>query len=245
MNPVNYDVVAPAYDRRYERNRYEGVRACLQRFVDGALAAAEVGCGTGHWLAELSARGLQVLGGLDLSSGMLEQARAAAPTALLARGTAERLPWVDAAFDRIFCVNALHHFRDRAAFVSEAHRVLRQGGGLMTIGLDPHRGDDEWWVYDYFPAARQADLARYPSTPAIRELLAAAGFREPTTDAVQHFVGEIPFDRARDQGFLDRRATSQFMVIADDDYDAGIERILAERPILRSNVHLHATIAWT
>jgi ubiquinone/menaquinone biosynthesis C-methylase UbiE len=40
----------------------------------------------------------------------------------------------DASFDRLFCVNALHHFRDKRAFVVEARRVLRRGGRMMTIG---------------------------------------------------------------------------------------------------------------
>ena len=246
MNPVNYDIVAPAYNRRYERNRYDGVLAFLRRFVEGGpLAVAEVGCGTGHWLGELSGCGFRVLAGLDFSSGMLQQARAAAPTAWLTRGKAEQLPWVDASFDRLYCVNAIHHFRDPSAFVSEARRVLRPGGGLMSIGLDPHRGDDEWWVYDYFPGALRADLLRYPSTPMILDLLRAAGFREPATEAAQHFSGEIPFEAAREKGFLDRRSTSQLMVIGDDDYEAGLRRLLTERPILRSNVRLHAMTAWT
>ncbi|HMG19531.1 MAG TPA: class I SAM-dependent methyltransferase, partial [Gemmatimonadales bacterium] len=75
MRPLNYDVVAPAYDRRYERNRYDGVRACLRRFAESApvTAIAEVGCGTGHWLADLSHSGFNALVGIDPSSRMLEQ----------------------------------------------------------------------------------------------------------------------------------------------------------------------------
>ena len=87
---------------------------------------------------------------------------------LLVRGTAERLPWADASFDRVFCVNALHHFFDARAFVTECRRVLRAGGGLLTIGLDPHTGLDRWWVYDFFPAALEADRQRYASTASIR-----------------------------------------------------------------------------
>ena len=94
MQAVNYDLVATAYDRRYERNRYDGVRAVLRQFVDGAHAAAvaEVGCGTGHWLADLSDGGFRPLIGLDLSSGMLRQAQASVPTVRLVRGTAANCP---------------------------------------------------------------------------------------------------------------------------------------------------------
>ena len=68
---------------------------------------------------------------------------------------------------------------------------------------------------------------------------------EPTTEVAQHIRVEIPFEAARDQGFVDRDATSQLMVIGDDDYETGMKRLSAELPILRSNVRLYATTAWT
>jgi ubiquinone/menaquinone biosynthesis C-methylase UbiE len=67
------------------------------------------------------------------------------------RARAEALPWRDATFDRVFCVNALHHFADRVRFFAEARRILKPGGALMSIGKDPHADRDSWWVYDYFP----------------------------------------------------------------------------------------------
>jgi ubiquinone/menaquinone biosynthesis C-methylase UbiE len=154
------------------------------------------------------------------------------------------LPWCDARFDRVFCVNALHHFEARFAFMSECRRVLRPGGGLLTIGLDPHCGDDRWWVYDFFPAALEADRLRYLSTPMIRAALTAAGFREPATEIAQRIPAELSFEAARAQGFVDRRSTSQLMVISDDEYELGSRRLYAEQPVLRADLRLWATTAW-
>jgi ubiquinone/menaquinone biosynthesis C-methylase UbiE len=247
MKPVDYDRVASEYDSRYERNRYDGIRACLHRFVGAGhhKTVAEVGCGTGHWLADLSHAGFTRLLGLDLSAGMLERAHAAAPSARLTRGTAEQLPWADACLDRVFCVNALHHFRNPRTFISECRRVLRSGSGLLTIGLDPHNGRDRWWVYDFFPAALDADRRRYPPTSVIRDWLTAAGFREPVTEVAQYFPAEMSFEVAREKGFTDRSATSQLMVISDEDYEAGMRRLLADQPVLRSDLRVYATTAWT
>jgi hypothetical protein len=79
----------------------------------------------------------------------------------------------------------------------------------------------------------------------IREWLTASGFREPATEVAQHLPREIAFESARQEGFLDRHATSQFMVIGDDAYEAGMARLLAEQPVLRADLRLYATSAWT
>jgi ubiquinone/menaquinone biosynthesis C-methylase UbiE len=243
-NPVNYDAVAPAYDRRYERNRFDGVTAILQRFIGepARVDAAEVGCGTGHWLAGIQGR-VRTAAGLDLSAGMLQRARTAAPSARVVRGRAESLPWASARFDRLFCINALHHFENADAFMSEAHRVLRPGGAIMIVGLDPHTGLDRWWIYDCFPSALTADRARYLSSGSIRARLEAAGFADAVTEVAQHIPAALPFDRAVERGVVDRRATSQLMVISDAEYEAGMRRLTAERPILHADLRLYATVA--
>lgn len=242
---VDYDVVAPAYDRRYELNRFDGVEAVLQRFIgdSGSADAAEVGCGTGHWLAQLRGR-VRRAAGLDLSAEMLQRARAAAPFALVVRGRAEKLPWGAGSFDRLFCISALHHFAEADAFMVEARRVLRASGAFLIIGLDPHTRLDRWWVYDYFPAALDVDRARYLSTSTIRERLEAVGFEEAATEVAQHIRTAIPFATAMERGLVHRRATSQLMVVSDTEYENGLQRLKAEQPILHADLRLYATFGW-
>ena len=125
---ADYDRIADKYDRRYDLHAYAGVKDALFNSLDSGTvsAALEVGCGTGHWLAEIrrqypSAERL-LLAGVEPAAGMLSRAQAANPDARLVRARAEALPWRDATFDRVFCVNALHHFADRVRFFHEARR---------------------------------------------------------------------------------------------------------------------------
>jgi ubiquinone/menaquinone biosynthesis C-methylase UbiE len=242
MHRVDYDDVASVYDRRYDINQHEGTLASLTEFAGTGLDVLEVGCGTGHWLVALDGRA-RMLAGVDQSDRMLRSARAASPDALLVRGRAEVLPFRSRSVDRLFAINAFHHFADKAAFAVEARRTLRPGGAAMTIGLDPHAGGDQWWVYDYFPASLEADRERYPPTRWIREVFAAAGFTDATTSVAQHIPAERPFAVALEQGLLDRRSTSQLMVISDADYEAGRRRLEEDEPVLRSDLRLYMTVA--
>ena len=141
------------------------------------------------------------------------------------RGPAERLPWRAAAFDRVYCVNALHHFRDAPASLAEARRVLRPGGAMMTIGLDPHVGADRWFIYDYFEGTLDIDKQRYPSSATIRDWMRVAGFAHCVTREVQYLSLRLPAREALDGGRLDKTVTSQLSVLTDEEYQRGMQRI--------------------
>ena len=243
MRRVDYDDVASTYNRRYERNRYDGTRAALYEFLGDAANAdvAEVGCGTGHWLADV-ADSVRTIIGIDASWEMLRCAATDACSALLIHARAEQLPLATASVDRVFCVNALHHFSDLATFANEARRVLRSGGSLMSVGLDPHTALDQWWIYDYFPGALAADRARYLPAQTIRDTFEGAGFADVHTNLAQHIPAAVSFQLAVERGHIDRRSTSQLLVISDAEYEGGLERMRQEQPMLRADLRLFATI---
>jgi SAM-dependent methyltransferase len=108
---TDYERLAPDYDRRYETNRYGGIDDALRAFAHAGQPLLEVGCGTGHWLAQLEATGCDPVG-LEPSGAMLARARARGLRAGLVQDSAEALPFPDASFDRVACINAIHHFED-------------------------------------------------------------------------------------------------------------------------------------
>ena len=222
MNRVDYDQVAPTYDERYRHGGPPGIAASLQRIVTGARRVLEVGCGTGHWLAEIAPR-VGFVCGLDRSRGMLE--RAGASAAPVVQGDACALPVAASAFDAVICVNALHHFTAPCDFVREARRVLRPGGTLVVIGMDPSAGLDRWYLYDYFPGTRETDLRRYPSAAAISTWMEEAGFEPPQRRIAARIEGEVEMRQVYDDPILSKNGTSQLTLLSDADFAAGMARI--------------------
>ena len=90
--------------------------------------------------------------GLDVSSGMLNEARRrAAGTGItnveFHQGSAEAVPFPDASFDAVTCRMAAHHFDSVPAFLVESARVLVPGGRLLVADTTPPDNApeiDEW-----------------------------------------------------------------------------------------------------
>ncbi|HEY3318318.1 MAG TPA: methyltransferase domain-containing protein [Coriobacteriia bacterium] len=54
-------------------------------------------------------------------------------------GCAEDMPFADDTFDALVVSDAFHHFRDQDGAVREMQRVVRCGGGVLVLELDPRR----------------------------------------------------------------------------------------------------------
>lgn len=253
---ADYNRIADKYDRRYDLHAYGGVKEALFNFLDSGTvsAALEVGCGTGHWLAEIRSgtppRGPLFLAGVDPAAGMLSRARAANTGARLVQARAEALPWGAAAFDRVFCVNALHHFSDRVRFFHEARRILKPGGALMSIGKDPHTDRDAWWVYDYFPETLTIDRDRFARVRVLRGELAQAGFAWAESFEADRIEAVMPASEALDAGVVDAAYTSQLTVLSEEEFNAGASRIREANAAaggqldLVADFRLYATVGW-
>lgn len=117
-------------------------------FAPGALigllpatwTVGDLGCGTGATAATLAPWVASVIG-VDASDEMLASAAerlGALPNVELRQGALEALPIDDASLDAATMVLVLHHLPAPAEALAEAARVLRPGGRLLLVDMEPH-----------------------------------------------------------------------------------------------------------
>ena len=131
----------------------------------------DVGCGSGRDMAWLEERGV-VVTGIDLSSGMLAQARPRVAGAL-ARMDMRHLALASGCFAGAWCMASLLHVPKAEApgVLRELHRVLLPGG-VLAVGLK--EGAGEGWERGPYGTVEQF-FARYAPEEA-ETLLATTGF---------------------------------------------------------------------
>jgi SAM-dependent methyltransferase len=112
------------------RGRRRVLRAALDRLPLGPAARLlDAGCGSGRTLDELARYGR--VSGIDLSAEAVACARGRGHEDVrVAR--VEDLPFEDAAFDVVTCLDVVEHTPDDGATLAELRRVTRPGGLLLV-----------------------------------------------------------------------------------------------------------------
>lgn len=169
-----WSAAAPLYDLpRLQRWVYQPaqdeVLALLRR--RGSRRVADIACGTGILATRIHSEiGPDEVYGVDMSEGMLEQARVRSVHVRWLKGPAERLPFDNGSLDAVVTTSAFHFF-DQPAAMREFHRVLAPGGLAAVATISPP-----------MPAALRrlsaspANPAHNPSPAEIRRLFTDAGF---------------------------------------------------------------------
>ena len=180
----------------------------------------DVGFGAGPQLEHWLAREPRLVVGLDRTAG---HCRAAAERGLpfVLKGDGARLPFADASFDLLLCVEAAFHFDTRERFFKEAHRVLEPEGKLVLSDLayaDDLDGTGRLWWSSFsrifhVPMANRVLIGEYEAH------LESAGFAVTTHIATHEVV--VPFFAAAARDL--RRPLARWAC-------SGLSRIFAEQP---------------
>jgi len=190
----------------------------FNRLVEGidltGRRVLDIGAGQGYDSQLLVLMGADVTA-LEFNPILAEAGQKGLPHIRWIGGFSHVLPFKTASFDAVFFNAALHHMRDIPASVSEALRVLRPGGTLITTG-DPFRPDHasiafEFEVFDKHKFVllgineqipRFSDFVQVPEQNA--DIVAAEVF---TIESHDHATGSpirdfTRWDLVRDAGML-------------------------------------------
>ncbi len=113
--------------------------------------ALDVGCGTGWTVRHLRRRYPGTLiEGMDLSPGMVAEARRRDPEGSYFEGDAGAVDRPDASYDLVTTVYTSRNFPDLDRALAEMTRLLRPGGRLLLLDVFPPPGPPIWRAFHAF-----------------------------------------------------------------------------------------------
>lgn len=133
-----FDCIAPIYHSSLRLRQASRDDVVTYLGVGVGDIVVDIGGGTG-----IGARSAARTSGcraivVDRSAGMLRQSEPEGGVSLVL-GDALALPLADASVDGALCLDALHHFSDARAALSEIRRILRPGARLVVQEMDRRR----------------------------------------------------------------------------------------------------------
>lgn len=226
LTKVSYNELSSDYNGRYRQNPLSEVREKLLEICTSKTGTKilEVGCGTGHWLHELSSTGNEIHGA-DYSTGMLKIAAAAGENIRVVNADANYLPYKKNSFDILYCINAIHHFNDKRAFISSAFDLIKPGGIFAVFGIDHSDPELNWYVYDYFDNTFALDQKRFPTFAQLSEWSTECGFIEIRNEKVQNIHSVKIGNDVLSDHFITRAGSSQLALLSEEEYEAGLNKI--------------------
>jgi len=177
-----WSFAAPLYDQPslqrwiYQPAQDEVIELLRTR---GSQRIADIACGTGILAARIASEvHPDEVFGVDMSDGMLEQARARSSAVQWLKSPAEGLPFDDGSLDAVVTTTAFHFF-DQPAALREFYRVLAPGGVVAVATVSPPLPDPFLQM-----SANLVNPVHSPPPGEMRRLFAEARF----TVADQHRV---------------------------------------------------------
>jgi len=139
---------------------------------------ADIGCGVGDLLGELSARkpGVRV-SGLDFSAKAVEAARHTFPAGEFLHHVIDRtLPYPDQSFDAVFCTDVLEHLEHPRLVAAELVRICKKGGHVIIVvpdgDVDQFFGHYWFWDKERLTTLLSPWNAKVSRLPDTREFIA-------------------------------------------------------------------------
>lgn len=172
----SYDECAEEYSRFHFKESFEDRLETFMKFLSDKNLVLDVGCGCGRDTKYLIEHDINTIG-IDLSNGMIEEARKYVPNATFLQMDMRKLEFEDSLFSGVLAMASVFHVpkSQMLGLLTEFRRVLKNNGLLyicVMVGSGEKMVEKSAAVNEMGPR-----FFAFYNTEELRDLLDRAGFK--------------------------------------------------------------------
>lgn len=163
---VPYNWLEPAFSMRWAGK--QGMANIVLAWIRPGMNLLDIGCGDG-WYAARYVQAGAVVSGIDVSARSVGFASLLVPSGHFLVGSATVLPYPNASFDVVTCLQVLEHLTDAegAQALTAFRRVVRPGGKIIISVPSTRRRLSAAHLRHYTPKLLRETLAPYGTVEEI------------------------------------------------------------------------------
>lgn len=222
-----HDRQAPGYARLSDTLGKPDRNAVLRARIGAGPGdeVLDVACGPGRITLDLAPH-VRSVTGLDLTPGMLAQARVALDASgnanvTFLEGDAAAMPFADGTFSIVISSAAFHHFETPSRVLAEMVRVCRPGGRVVISDVTPAKG--KTGEYDRMELLRDPSHGHAHSVEELTKLGAEAGLASP--QAYTSITGPMPYSTVLATSFPEAHTREELLEMMRRDAVEGQDRL--------------------
>jgi SAM-dependent methyltransferase len=207
-DPAHRDVLRTEFERvastfaRRTVGRFDDLDVVPFSGIEEGDIVVEVGAGTGNFLALFEDRASSLIA-IDLTQGMLREARRVFPNMVPVMADGAQLPLASRTVDLVSCAQMLHHVWEPLPLLKEMRRVVKPRGRVLVVDQVATERYEEAAMMNRLEIIRDPSHAASRPPSAMRTLIRAAGLEivdekvSVSTETLSGwmFPGEFPPER--------------------------------------------------
>ncbi len=179
-DPVHRDVLRTEFERvaatfaRRTAGRFDDLDVVAFSGIEEGDIVVEVGAGTGNFLALFQDRASRLIA-VDLTEGMLREARRLFPHIIPVMADGAQLPLASRSVDLVSSAQTFHHVWEPLALLKEMRRVVRPSGRVLVVDQVATERYEEAVMMNRLEIIRDPSHAASRPPSAMRTVIRAVG----------------------------------------------------------------------
>jgi len=219
---IQYDDLANTYEETREIEPIVYALLCHFLKIEKGNVILEFGCGTGNYLKKLISDYEISPYGLEPSESMRMIAEHKLGGGVVSKGDHEFIPFSDNYFNKLYCIDVVHHVRELDLLFTNIKRVSAPNS-LFCICTESHSQLEEKYWLKYFPSIIEIDHSRFHSVDDIIDMGITAGWKHKGTFMAdsEHFASISENTMKR----FEQKSLSVLHLISSDEYKRGLKNM--------------------